>query len=451
MGFRAFVNSLLSESLVGTGPDGKPFSRLASAWEWKDNNLTLELRIRDGLKFHDGTPVDNRFIKESLEKVFKISQAVSYKSVERIDVLENNTVAIRLSRQEALLLADLSNATISINDPAKADIGLGAYRLLERGPRTRLVSFADFYRGKPKIDSIEILEFEERRTSWAALMRGQIDAVHEILPSAIEFLQAKGQTNVRTFPFTRPYFIFLLFNAKHPVLKDARVRQALSYAVDRQAIIDLGLDRQGTVADGPIWPQHWAYSTAQRHYTHNLEAATLRLDAAGLRINKGRDAGHMPSRFRFKCLTIEKHATFEKIALLLQKQLYEIGVDMEIEAVPLTELGRRAASGDFDAILAERNSGRSLVWTYLVFHSSKNGGLYESADAVLDHLRQASTDAAVRSDVSDLQQIFHDEPPAIFIAWPKVARVVSANFAVPEDPGPDVISSIWQWRAAESK
>ena len=52
----------------------------------------------------------------------------------------------------------------------------------------------------------------------------------------------------------------------------------------------------------------------------------------------------MPSRFRFKCLTIAKHATFEKIALLLQKQLYEIGVDMEIEAVPFRSWSRRAAT-----------------------------------------------------------------------------------------------------------
>ena len=99
--------------------------------------------------------------------------------------------------------------------------------------------------------------------------------------------------------------------------------------------MDRGLDHQGTLADGPIWPSHWAYSTAQKSYTHNVEAATLRLDAAGLTLRPRREAGHMPSRFRFKCLTIAKNATFEKMALLLQKQLYEIGVDMDIEAVSL--------------------------------------------------------------------------------------------------------------------
>ena len=189
---------------------------MASEWEWKDNGLTLELRIRDGLKFHDGTPVDNTFIKNTLLEVFKNTSAVSYQSVAHVETLENNSVAIRLSRPEALLLADLSNATISIGDRAKADIGLGPYRLLERGSKTRLSAFDAYYRGKPQIDAIEIQEFEEQRTSWAALMRGQIDAVHEILPSALEFLQAKGQTNVRTFPFTRPYFIYLSFQRQAP-------------------------------------------------------------------------------------------------------------------------------------------------------------------------------------------------------------------------------------------
>jgi ABC-type transport system substrate-binding protein len=460
-GIRAFVNNLFSESLVGTGWDGHPFARLASEWKWKDDGLTLELRIRDNLKFHDGTPVDNTFVRNTLLQVFKNPNSVSYRSVASVEALENNTVAIRLSRPEALLLSDLSNATISMGDPSKADVGLGAYRLLERGAKTRLAAFDSHYRGKPQIDAIEILEFEDQRTSWAALMRGQIDAVHEILPSALEFLQVEGQSNARTFPFTRPYFIYLLFNVKHPILKSAQVRQALSYAIDRQAIVDRGLDRQGSLADGPIWPAHWAYGTAQKAYTPNVEAATARLDAAGLALRHGRDPGRMPSRFRFKCLTIAKHATFEKIALLLQKQLYEIGIDMEVEAVSLQELGARAASGNFDAILAERTSGRSLVWTYLFFHSKKFGGAYTAADTVLDRLREASTEAAVRTTVSDLQQIFHDDPPGIFIAWPTVARVVSTKFIVPDEEGPrviagsdivagrDIIGNISKWRAAD--
>ena len=114
LGFRAFVANLFSESLVGTGADGRPFKRLADDWHWSDDNLTLFLHIRDNLKFHDGTPVDNKFVRESLLEVFKSPLSVSYRSVTGVDTLDNNTVAIKLSRPEALLLSDLSNATISM-------------------------------------------------------------------------------------------------------------------------------------------------------------------------------------------------------------------------------------------------------------------------------------------------------------------------------------------------
>jgi ABC-type transport system substrate-binding protein len=321
----------------------------------------------------------------------------------------------------------------------------------------RLEAFADYYRGRPNIDFVEVQEFDDPRTSWAALMREQIDAVHEIAPSAMEFVQAQGQTIVRTFPFTRPYFISLFFNVKHPVLKNPLVRQALSYAADRKAIIDLAMSGQGEVAEGPIWPFHWAYSTASKTYSRNVEAATLRLDSAGLRLKPG-GPGRMPSRLRFRCLTLAKDARYEKIALVLQKQLFEIGVDMEIEAVASPELVKRIQSGQFDAALVQRTSGRSLAWTYFFFHSSVMSGGYSAADGELDRLRSAMADADVRKAVSDFQQKVYDDPPAIFIAWPQVARVVSAKFVVPIVPDeigrdgarmPDVMSSLRLWTRAD--
>jgi peptide/nickel transport system substrate-binding protein len=456
-GFRAFVNSLQSESLIGISWEGKPFGRIVlDDWKWSDDNLRLELHVRKNLTFHNGKPLDNQLVVDSLRRIFgsKRNQAaaVSYGSVIGVETAAEGGVRIQLSRAEALLLADISNSTIA--DPDNDDNGLGPFQLLTRTPQVKLAAFDKYYRGRPSIDTIHVAEYEEQRSSWAALMRGEIDAVHEITPTAVDF--AKGQTLVHTFPFTRPYYVQLMFNMKHPVLKNQLVRQALSYAVDRQAVVDVALNKQGTVADGPIWPFHWAYSTAEKVYTHNVEAATLRLDSAGLRVRKTSDS-RMPSRLRFKCLTVAKNSTYEKIAMVVQKQLYEIGVDMEIEALPISELGKRISTGDFDAILAERTSGRSLVWTYLTFHSSKGFG-YQAADKVLDRLRQVSSDGEVRAAVSDLQQVLHDDPPAIFIAWPTVARVVSSKFQVlddagklvPDDIGRDVIGTLRQWKLARA-
>lgn len=452
-GVTRFINNFVADSIVGIGWDGKTTDRLVlDDAEWTPDQLALKLRLRPNIKFHDGTSLDRPYFRERLEAILKEPQVpgtnVSYQSVTgvQLDPETDDRVVIKLSRPEAFLLTDLANSTLT--NPNKPQIGTGPYKVVTLEPKARLAAFDDYYRGRPKIDFLEIEGFEQLRASWAALMRGQIDAVHEIAPTAIDFVQAEGQTNVRTFPTLRPYYVQVLFNVKHPILKSRAVRQALSYGIDRQAIIDLALNRQGTVAEGPIWPFHWAYSTARKNYTHNTDSATLRLDSAGLKMAGPKVPGGMPSRFRIRCLTLANDARYEKIALILQKQLYEIGVDLEIVTLPGKDLIQRLSSGQFEMLLMERTSGRSLAWTYVAFHSSQNPAGYTAADEVLDLLRRTTAEAGIRTAVSDLQQIFHDDPPAIFILWPKIARVVSSRFAVEEEEGRDVMSRFWLWRAA---
>ena len=453
-GLPNFINNLIADTLVGIGWDGKPADRLllADSAQWLDGGRALRISMRKGLKFHDGTALDRETFLGRLDATLKEPQPpgtnVSYSSITAVglDPDSNDGLIIRLSRPEAFLLTDLANSTL--NHPTDPNIGTGPFRLISRSPTARLAAFDDYYRGRPQIDILEVPEFDEQRATWAALMRQDIDAVHEISPNAFDFVQAEGQTNVRTFPFVRPYFYQLMFNARHPVLKKAAVRQALSYAIDRQAVIDLALNKQGVVAEGPVWPFHWAYSTASKSYSHNLDSATLRLDAAGLKVARAATPGQMPSRLRIRCLTVAKDARYEKIALVLQKQLYEIGVELQIEALPGKELMGRVLAGDFDTLLIERTSGRSLAWTYLTFHSSHGINGYTGADKVLDALRRTTEDGQIRQHVGELQQVLHDDPPAIFIAWPKVARVVSSRFLVQGEQGRDVLSNLWQWKFA---
>jgi peptide/nickel transport system substrate-binding protein len=275
-------------------------------------------------------------------------------------------------------------------------------------------------------------------------MRGDIDAVHEVSPGAMDFVE--NQSTVSTFPHTRPYFIQLLFNFRHPALRKSAVRQALSHAVDREAMVKTALHGRGIVADSPVWPQHWAYVVPPKTYRLNTEAARLLLDTAGVVVKPSSEAGRMKSRFRFVCLTLENDARYEKIGILLQKQLYDIGVDMEVVALPWKELAARLAKNDFDALLLERTSGRSLAWAYYNYHSSMGLSGYHAADAVLNDLRRASSDNDTRVAVNEFLQILYDDPPALFLAWPVVARAVSNKFVVPAETGRDVMGSLWQWQ-----
>lgn len=421
------------------------------------DGLEVRFHLNSHARWHDGSSFTAADARDFLSKRFRDPRAqslsISYKSVADVKAEGDATLIVTLARREAFFLIDVAN--YSIHHPANHGIGTGPFRpedssidlgAIDNARSIRLLAAADYYRGRPGTRAVELKPYDDQRAVWAALMRGEIDAVHETSPSAMEFVEK--QSTVRTFPHTRPYFIQVLFNLKHPALRHAAVRQAMSHAVGRPEIIRAALNGRGIVADGPVWPEHWAHSAAARTYAQNVEAATLLLDGAGFRRRTRTGVATAPARFSFTCLTLGGDARYEKIGLLLQKQLFDVGIDMQIVALPAKELGERIRSADFDALLMERSSGRSLTWTYLTFHSSQAPNGYKAADAVLGRMRSAATDSEIRQTVNEFQRIIYDDPPAIFLTWPVVARAVSAAFTVPDEPGRDVMGSLWQWKPA---
>jgi ABC-type transport system substrate-binding protein len=263
---------------------------------------------------------------------------------------------------------------------------------------------------------------------------------------AADFVQA--ESTVRTYTFLRPYYIPLVFNVRNTILKDAAVRRAINEALDRDALVREGMSGRGRVADGPIWPQHWAYSPATP-FKYDVASARARLDAAGYKVKPGLN-GTNPVRFSFTCLVFADDTRFDRIAMLIQKQLADVGIDMKLVPVPQEKLGPRLASGDFDAFLFEF-AGRSLSWVYEFWRSHEGSRVdtgYRSADAVLDRIKMALTDDQVRTAVADLGRILHDDPPAAFVAWQTTARAVSTKFDVDEEENRDILANVWQWHPA---
>jgi len=276
-------------------------------------------------------------------------------------------------------------------------------------------------------------------------MRGEVDMLHEVSRDAVEFVVA--ETTVRTYSFPRPYYIPLGFNVRHPILRNPEVRIAINEALDKETLVRVGLNKRGRPAEGPIWPEHWAHSAPARPFVYNPASANERLDRLGLKVHQNSD-GSMPSRFKISCLVWDD-PRFERLAVLVQRQLADIGVDMHMIPVKQVDLVARLAAGDFDTFLFEM-FGRSL--SYLdVFWSSRNGAAavnsgYDSVNAVLDRMRTARSDEQVRAAVADFEQILHDDPPAAFLAWQETSRAVSTKFDVAPEIGRDILTNVSQWR-----
>jgi ABC-type transport system substrate-binding protein len=161
----------------------------------------------------------------------------------------------------------------------------------------------------------------------------------------------------------------------------------------------------------------------------------------------------MPSRIAFSCLVFAEDSRFERLAMLVQRQLAEVGIDMKLEPVTLKELETRAHSGDFDAFLFEMAGGQ-LSWVYDFWHSQPNGLVktgYTAIDGILDDIRRAVSDDEVKAGVGRMNAVLHDDPPAAFLVWQTQTRAVSTKFDVQAEPNRDILGNVWQWHLASGE
>lgn len=444
-GLANVVSTISAESWLTSLPDGQPADRIASAWSWDESRTTLHLALRKDVFFHDGT----RLTPELAVPVFQQSVSArgapaSFSSVRSVTA-SGDGIDITLSEPNSFFLPDL--AYTSVNLPGKPQIATGPFKVTQSdAQQVALQAFDQYYKGRPTISNITVTNYPTLRNAWTALMRDETDMLYEVGRDAADFVQAESK--VKTYSFGRPYYNVLVFNLRHPVLKRTEVRRALNEAVDRTALIRDAMNGRGRPADGPLLPEHWAYSTASRPLAFNPTATRLLLDQARLPI-KPSSGGKMPSRFSFTCL-VWNDPRFERLAVLTQKQLADVGVDMRLVSLPLKEFSERVAAGDFDAFLMEF-AGRSLRWVYQFWHSQDQGQFdsgYRSADAVLDRIKAAATDDEVRQGVAELLKILHDDPPGAFLAWHMTSRAVSTKFDVAFEADRDIFGNLWKWRPA---
>jgi peptide/nickel transport system substrate-binding protein len=444
---------LYAEHLITIDWQGRPQAGLATNWQWDEDGRSLTVQLREGVKFHDGSPFTAQVAVDILRKVQAKDARNLFGAVTRFEAPNSRTLIVRLSRPDAFLVEAIADTAMV--DPRKPDIGTGPFKILRRVPSITAEKYTDYYRGEPGINRVEITTYDTQRGAWVALMRGEVDMVQQVNLEAAEFLE--GASHVEMFSTLRPYYIPLVFNLRHPILKHVEVRRALVEAINRDEIVREAMRGHGRVADDPVWPFHWAYNNATRKYTYNPNAARLRLDSAGFPVRPPPSAGGMASRFSIHCL-FWKDPQWERIALLLQRQLADVGVDLVLEESDELGIRKSALSGSFDTYLFQMAAGKSFDWTYRFWHSPtaavgqayQNSG-YTGVDSILEQarLRVSRSDNELRAAMADLRERFYMDVPAAFLAWPETTRAFDSRFDVGVKSSPDIFANVWKWRQSE--
>ncbi len=446
------ISVLTGEGLFRTSPDGHLEPLLAESWEIDDAGTTILVNLRQDVSFHDGSTMTAADVKASLDRDRERGdpRRPLLGDIESIEAQGAHRVAIRLARRSAQLVLFELGVRIEKRAGEGRTVGTGPFQVVARGGNedTTLRANPYYYQGSPLIDEVRIITYPTLRTAWAAMMRSEIDFLFNVPIEAREFVEA--DSSVRVFSRDTPYAYALLFNTRRPPFDDRRVRVALSHAIDREAIIESAFRGHGSVASG-IWPAHWVYGGVERTYEYAPMRADWQLSEIGFENpgpSEGGSTDEFPSRLRFQILVGIDQARFEPIALLVQRQLRQIGVEMEIDARPFAEVDAQLRGDSWDAVLLPVNTARNLSRLYTYWHTSALYALsgFTGTDDVLESLRSSVTEAELKTSAREFQRVLFEEAPSVFLIGLEEARAVSRRFVVPDEPGRDVVETLWQWR-----
>jgi peptide/nickel transport system substrate-binding protein len=291
------VNGNIYEGLTHVDKDLKVNPGLAESWTVAPDGKTYTFKLRANVKFHDGSAMEAEDVVSSIKRVqskdIASPLASRLSAVESANAVDPQTVELKLKEPSAALLSSL--ATIAIVPSAmeankdalqKTPVGTGPFKFQEWQPNGYILlarNEAYWEKGLPKLAGLKFNIVPESATRQVGLSNGQ----YALLPNtdAATALQLKGKPNVKLAETLDLAYTLIGMNVSKPPFDNAKVREALNYAINRKEIVDAALFGAG-VPGGPLSPalKSWALDTKEfACYSHDPAKAQALLKEAGRR------------------------------------------------------------------------------------------------------------------------------------------------------------------------
>ncbi len=279
------------DTLVDVDPQGNLIPGLAESWEASEDGLRWTFHLRKGVKFHNGRKLTSADVKASFERILdpetKAPRAKDYAIIERIETPDDYTVVFVLKEPRAAFLSNLAYGWAAIVPVEEKDlrnhpVGTGPFRFVEWVPdgHIKLARFEDYYiQGRPYLDEVVFKIMPDPATKLTALKAGEVDVVDQVPPQEVESLQGNPELKLIQAPVNGIY-IMALNNAREPFDKK-EVRQAITYAVDKQGVIEAAQWGQGIPIGSHMPPVSPFYVDLTGLYPFDLEKAKELLAKAG--------------------------------------------------------------------------------------------------------------------------------------------------------------------------
>jgi len=430
------INRMMFENLVRFNAKMQLESALAESWTSSKDGLTWTFKLRKGIKFHDGTLFDASAVKYFFDRVLgdeKPFKASLYTPVVRsAEVVDPATVRVILKQPFAAFLFTIAHSAGGIVSPAAhqkwgKDLalhpsGTGPFKFVEwvKGDHVTMERNDAYWAGAPSLDRIAVKTVREDQARVLMLESGGADVIVNIPTEDIPRLRKDPRFTVESSPTARALYVTI--NVAKKPFDDPRVRQALNYAVNREAIVKELFQNHAQLVSGVVAPLQNGYA-ALPGYPYDPKKAKELLA----------QAGH--PRLKVKLWSPKgRYVKDYELAQAVQQDLAAVGVEATLSTMEwgayLTATKTAPDQTDRELFLLgwSPSTGEARWGMFPLLHSSQlapkgdNRGFFASkaVDDAIDRATVATSDSSRVAALREAQQIVIKEAPAIFLISPNM-------------------------------
>jgi peptide/nickel transport system substrate-binding protein len=446
---------------------------LAERWDWSADHLTLTVHLRHDVYWSNGEPVTAEDVewtwRAQTHPAVAWAHAESKDNIAVIEALDAHTLRVSFHERSVHQLADLNEGVI-LPRSVWSQVPFSEWRqsadwfldhLVTNGPfslgswerqqQISLVRNEAFYvPERPFLDAVVFRIVPEKSNQVGHLLAGEAQFVDHV--PASEAARVSNRPDLNLISYWARQYNFICWNTTHDLFADQAMRQALTFAIDRQALVDALWFGHARVASSPIPSSVWAHNPAITPLPYNPRAARSIFEDRGWRDTDGDGILDLDGRpLAFELLTNTSSAVRVDAAVMIQEQLRRVGIQVEVKRLEFNTLIELAMAHDFDALLSGWTIDTSLGLDY-AFHSESiqdgyNFGGFSNPDVdqLLEAARGLDTPEQQGRSLADLQVILHEQQPYTFLWEPQRLTGVSVRLRDAQPNSLDPFFQIENW------
>ncbi len=441
------VSSQIHEALVTYEGNYELTPALATEWSVSDNGLAWTFKLRPDVKWHDGeafTSADVKFTYELvLDPATKSLRHNNYTMISSIDTPDDLTVVFNLKEPHGpfldkmtgiMIMAEHLNSAELLKNYNQSPIGTGPFVFEEWVPddHVTLKANADYWNGKPAIETLTFRPIPEPSVRAMALSKGEINYASNL--TAEDFATLEADKSVQTFSIPQLRFAYLGQNNQNPLFKDLKVRQAMAHAVDTATLIRDIMQGAAEPSVGPIAAISEWHNPNVKKFDYNPELSKQLLAEAGWQAGADGIVAKNGQRLSFTTRLSSGDEQMKNQAVLLQNWLKAVGIEMNLEFLDTSLFYDYLDARDYEGMMLSMGPSpdpdQFNYWHSSSINAGFNDWCYSNAevDQLLEQGRTES-DPAKRKVIYDrFQEIMAEDVAAIWLYHPNSLAAVSAGF-----------------------